>query len=111
MAHFRPQAWVNDCAVDIDGGFDFDCTRALLAQDAKTLRNFKFNSYDTDNLYRDSDVPQEHTGPFEVDVSEDDFGSFFAAHGGGRSLDDLCANLGSPEQRMSCWQPSISMTP
>jgi len=75
MAHFRPQAWVHDYALDLDDGHeDFDATEALLSQDLGFIRDFKENSYDSDLLAEAaSTAHKRHRGPFEVDVDLDGF--------------------------------------
>jgi hypothetical protein len=80
IATFRPQAWINDHAVDIDGKVEFDATEKFLSLSSETIASFKFNNYDSDVFAED--LPQwiDHQGPFEVDLelSVDDF---FSVHG------------------------------
>jgi hypothetical protein len=80
VAHFRPQAWVNDYAVDIDDGQeDFDATAAFLAQDLDWIKGFEEHSDDADYLAEEvSEAWKHHSGPFEVDVDAD---AFFEAVG------------------------------
>ena len=36
-AHFRPQEWVGDYAIDIDGAYDFDATDLILSWPLKKI--------------------------------------------------------------------------
>lgn len=73
MATFRPQAWINDYAVDIDGSVRFDATEPFLSLPLARIRAFQQNNYDSD--YLSDALPQrnEHSGPFEVDVEIDEW--------------------------------------
>jgi hypothetical protein len=85
-ATFRPQAWINDHAVDIDGSQEIDITDSILGKTAAEIRNIPDCS-DNDNLYYDSpDYSSiDHGGPFAVDVDETDICEFF----GISEMDDL----------------------
>ena len=71
MATFRPQAWQNGYAVDVDGKVEFDATGKLLTLSLDEIREFKENDYDSDNLADDLPERQDHDGPFEVDTDLD----------------------------------------
>lgn len=74
MAVFRPQAWINEEAVDIPGRVRFDATESFLTLDYETIRKFKEHDYDSDDLLNGADDLPEfgaHSGPFEVDVDTD----------------------------------------
>lgn len=74
LAHFRPQSWVRDYAVDIDGQEDFDATKAFLSQDLDWIRGFEEHSEESDQLaIAASAAWKRHHGPFEVDVDVDGF--------------------------------------
>jgi hypothetical protein len=75
IAHFRPQSWVRDYAVDIDEGReDFDATAAFLSQDLNWIKGFQEHSDYSDQLAIEASADwQHHRGPFEVDVDVDDF--------------------------------------
>jgi hypothetical protein len=75
IAHFRPQTWVRDYAVDIDDGQeDFDATAAFLSQDLNWIKGFQEHSEESDQLAIEASAAwQHHTGPFEVDVDVDGF--------------------------------------
>ena len=66
---FRPQAWVNDYAVDVDaeGPDKFTVPNEL-------VQNMKPNSYESDSLREHSNCPtwaKEWDGPFECDFELD----------------------------------------
>ena len=74
LATFRPQAWVNDNAVDIDdGGFDFDITDVIETMGADKALAIADSSNESDNLYLDWRTvhpdPDHHRGPFSVDCA------------------------------------------
>jgi hypothetical protein len=71
IATFRPQAWIDDYAVDIDGKVDFDVTQALLELPLEKIRTFKEHNHDSDVLADDLQEQKDHSGPFEVDVDID----------------------------------------
>lgn len=71
IATFRPQAWINDYAADIDKPVQFDATLNILALTLEEFKNFKENSYDSDSLADDLPERENHSGPFEVDVDVD----------------------------------------
>jgi hypothetical protein len=72
VAHFRPQVWINDYAVDIDGAYDFDVTETVLAMPREQALAIEDHSYEADAVWRDHPVSEErpHHGPFEVGVAE-----------------------------------------
>ena len=67
-ATFRPQAWVDDYAVDIDGKTSFNCLGALLSMDADEVRAMFGRGRDFDRLADGLPAREGHEGPFEVDV-------------------------------------------
>ncbi len=71
MAVFRPQAWVNDQAIDVNQPVEFDATEDILRLSAAAIRAFEYNSYESDYLVEDQPASQDHSGPFEVDVDLD----------------------------------------
>jgi hypothetical protein len=70
IAHFRPQEWVNDYAIDIDGAYDFDATDLLLSWPKDRVLALEDHDYQTDDVWRTHVVSSErpHFGPFEVEV-------------------------------------------
>ncbi len=72
-ATFRPQAWINDNAVDIDGQVEFDATENFLTLDLEEIRNFTEHDYDSDRLAWDLREAEIHSGPYEVDVDIDEW--------------------------------------
>ncbi len=101
MAVFRPQAWRNDQAIEIDQPVRFDATEKLLQLPAEAIRDFKHNNYDSDDLAEDLPERQTHSGPFEVDV---DLDAWLETHG-------VTARENLPEERWAAirrlhgWQP------
>ena len=71
MALFRPQAWRNDLAIDIDSPVWFDATTKVLDFPVEAIRAFRHNDYDSDDLAEDLPERQSHPGPFEVDLDLD----------------------------------------
>jgi hypothetical protein len=76
VAHFHPQAWVNDYAVDVDpqGPTTWDVTDYIVKLEpklrAKTLAG---NTYESDALRELPNAPRwtaEWSGPFYVEVSD-----------------------------------------
>lgn len=70
MATFRPQVWVNDYAMDLEGKVEFDATTAFLSLKNDRIRNFEEHTRDSDELADICDVT-DHGCPFEVDVDID----------------------------------------
>ena len=71
IARFRPQAWVDNHAVDTDGAVNFDATARLLELPLEAIQQFKENNYDSDYLAGELPERQSHRGPFEVDTDID----------------------------------------
>lgn len=69
MAVFRPQAWIKDWATDIDGRVEFDATETFLRLPLPEIRRFREHHYSSDALAEDLPARREHSGPFEVDAS------------------------------------------
>lgn len=76
FATFRPQAWVNDHAVDIDGASRIDVTNKVLELSADEIRALP-DSPDNDFLAEGTAELNAHSGPYEVDVDAADLQSFF----------------------------------
>lgn len=68
IARFRPQMWLNDQAMDVEGAVYFDATEKFLRLPLEYTRTFRENSYDSDELAEDLPARQHHSGPFEVDI-------------------------------------------
>lgn len=72
-ARFRPQAWINDNAVDIDGGFKFDVTIQIEKMGREKALEIADHDYSADALwhaYVTGRPEKEHDGPFEVEVAD-----------------------------------------
>jgi hypothetical protein len=66
-ATFRPQAWLDDCATEVDGKEVFDAMPALLSWDLDTAANaLKHN--DCDDLAVGLPACELHDGPFAVNL-------------------------------------------
>lgn len=78
-ATFRPQIWVNDYAVDVEGGaVKFDATTAFLRLSLDEIKAYKEHNYSSDELSAGLTERHEHDGPFEVDADVDEW---LGAHG------------------------------
>lgn len=86
IATFRPQAWVNDYAIDIDGRVEFDATEKFLSLPLDTIRDFAENNFDSDRLAEDLPEYADHHGPFEVDADIDGWLESLGYEGGRKSL-------------------------
>jgi len=73
IAHFQPQAWINDNAVEIDGAHRFDVTEQIVAmgrEKALQIEDCQDTSDELWHAYVVGDPTQEHNGPFAVTVAE-----------------------------------------
>ncbi len=80
IAHFQPQAWINDDAVEIDGAYEFDVTDQIVAMGkAKALEidDFDDGSDILWHAYVEANPNGDHDGPFAVTV-KDAISAFFA---------------------------------
>ena len=73
IATFRPQAWINDQAVDIDGKIEFDATDQFLSLNIDQIHFYRENCYSSDFLADNLNERIDHSGPFEVDAFIDDW--------------------------------------
>jgi hypothetical protein len=72
-ATFQPETWVGDNAMELDGGrISFDALPALLRTDLSKLRNAFAEGVDFDWLADDLPARENHDGPFEVRLDEED---------------------------------------
>ena len=72
-ARFRPQAYINDHAVDIDGGYMFDVTMQIEQMGQDKALKIEDHSYGADALwhaYVAARPEKEHDGPFEIEVAD-----------------------------------------
>lgn len=72
-ARFRPQAYINDNAIDIDGGFMFDVTIQIEKMGREKALKITDHDYSADNLwhaYVAARPEKEHDGPFEIEVTD-----------------------------------------
>ncbi|MBB4861518.1 hypothetical protein HNP46_000329 [Pseudomonas nitritireducens] len=81
LATFYPQAWQNDCAIDVDaeGETTFDVTSEVLALGLHKARALKDNSTESDNLQMAERAPEwikSWPGPYYIRV-EDSVRDFF----------------------------------
>jgi len=72
IAHFQPQAWINDYAVDIDGAFEFDVTKMIQQMGREAALEIEDSDYSSDDLYHvycdQHPGHPVHDGPFSVTV-------------------------------------------
>lgn len=72
-ATLRRQAWVNDYAVDIDDGdVHFNAMANLVKMDLREVQEMFARGVDFDELANGLPEREAHSGPFEVDVCEED---------------------------------------
>lgn len=78
MAYFHPQAWVNNCAIEIDGGYEFDVTDQIFAMTREDALKICNASDAADALWLNNPVSKErpHDGPFLIEV-EDEIRAWF----------------------------------
>lgn len=67
IAHFQPQAWVSDNAMNIDGECDLDVTERLLSMPLQDIYQLADDDYLSDELVAGL---TEHSGPHYVTVTE-----------------------------------------
>jgi hypothetical protein len=77
-ARYQPQAWQGDNAINIDGKKDFDAAPIIIAMSAADFQRTaaevrRSSGRDMDNLAYRTDVRGDHTGPFRVDIDQEDF--------------------------------------
>lgn len=74
LAHFRPQAWIDGYAVDVDGAKSIDVTGLILSYGKEQSLNIRNGTYESDALYdyylAQNPNEQRHQGPFEVECEE-----------------------------------------
>lgn len=73
IAHFQPQAWINDNAYEVDGAYTFDVTDLVLEMGREKALEIEDGQLSADELWRDwvADHPQQdHDGPFCIKVEE-----------------------------------------
>lgn len=68
LAIFQPQAWVDDCALDIDGQEEIDITEKVLALPLEKIHRLADQDLATDTVLYDQAL--EHDGPNRVEVAE-----------------------------------------
>jgi hypothetical protein len=70
VARWEPQAWVNDSAMGVDGGLDFDVTRKVLCLPLADVQALKDGSRASDTLAWGEKFYEDHDGPFRVESAE-----------------------------------------
>lgn len=73
IAHFQPQAWVDDNAIDIDGAYEFDVTKQIEQMGREAAEKIRDGDYSSDDLWHvhcDQHPGDHHDGPFIVTVEE-----------------------------------------
>lgn len=81
MATFRPQAWVNDYCIDVDGKCEFNALANLTNYTQRALMEIE-GADDHDSLANGLAARENHAGPFEVDIDLDALRTVFAAFTG-----------------------------
>lgn len=76
MARFIPEAWINDCAVEVDGSFEFDVTEQVLAMSESERASLRDDSHESDKLVP-SGILANYSGPYRVEI-EDAIAEYFS---------------------------------
>ena len=69
MARFVPEAWINDCAVEVDGSLEFDVTDQVLAMSESERAALRDDSHESDKLVPDG-ILCHYNGPFHVEIEQ-----------------------------------------
>lgn len=80
-ATFRPQAWVNDYAIETDGKLEFNALANLANYAHRELVQVE-DASDHDALANGLTAREDHAGPFEVDIDSDDLRAVYAGFTG-----------------------------
>lgn len=86
-ATFRPQAWMNDYAVDVDGAFGFNAAAVLMEMNLSDVKEMFAENNDFDCLAIGLAAREMHAGPFEVDIEESEAVSTICRLAGYRPFD------------------------
>lgn len=70
LASFRPQAWVKDQAVDVDGARHFDITELVLKLGRDEALAIRDNRDESDALAAEAGLLVSHGGPYRVECEE-----------------------------------------
>lgn len=84
IAEFVPQAWINDCAVQVDpeGPTTFDVTDEVVAMGESVAITLRDDQHETDTLRFAAAAPdwiREWHGPFYIRI-QDAIAEFYGAH-------------------------------
>lgn len=71
LALFRPQAWIGDQAIDVDGEYRFDIAAQLDEMGADAALAIEDGTYESDALWRHNPIREtcDWNGPFEVEAA------------------------------------------
>lgn len=104
MARFRPQAWVDDQALDVDGGGEeFEALHGIF-ETYPSVSEFveQIQRREWDDLASYSTTAGQHSGPYEVDLDPDLVLVLAALYkGDGPLLSDLLAGVPSAAARVA----------
>lgn len=83
IAHFQPQAWVNDNAINVDasGETEWDITAEIAAMDPKRAQDIEDDTDESDAFTGSKSAPafvRDWSGPYYVSVA-DQIAAYFAA--------------------------------
>ena len=81
IATFRPQAWVNDHCIDVEGGCQFNALANLTNYTQRALMEIE-GADNHDSMANGLAARESHAGPFEVDIDLDALRIVFAAFTG-----------------------------
>lgn len=75
IAHFQPQAWVKDYAIDVDasGETEWDITAEIIAMDPEKAQDIKDDSDESDAFTGSKSAPafvRDWSGPYHVSVAD-----------------------------------------
>lgn len=85
IAHFQPQAWVKDYAIDVDasGETEWDITAEIVAMDPKQAQDIEDDSNESDAFTGSKSAPafvRDWSGPYHVSVADQIAAYFTALH-------------------------------
>ncbi|MFB6274323.1 MAG: hypothetical protein ABEL51_15675 [Salinibacter sp.] len=81
LAHFFPQAWINDYAVDIDGDCLIDVTNQIRDMSIEQALSIRDNSHESHQLWFDHPDRTDHNGTFRVECEQAIFEFLCAKYG------------------------------
>lgn len=110
-AIFQPQAWKDDCVIEIDGRREVDVTGKVLRLTLADLIGLEDDSYETDDLVDLKELG--HSGPFYVSV-KDQVAEFFGVNDLSevtQAMLDEARKLAAQPEDLTVSRPRAATTP